>query len=67
MARPFLGYLPRYNPCAQCGEPIALPDWVETGDDGRVTYLWCCRSCNYRFEAIAFFDRSHTEQEPLAA
>ena len=27
--------LPRNNPCAHCGEPIALPSWVEK--DGRRT------------------------------
>jgi len=47
--------LPRNNPCAQCGRPIARPDWVETGA-GRTGYLWQCRVCNYRFEAVAFFD-----------
>ena len=26
-----LGYLPHENPCAQCGQPIAAPDWVEAG------------------------------------
>jgi PRC-barrel domain len=30
MARSALGYLPRQNPCAQCAEPIAAPDWVES-------------------------------------
>jgi len=45
--------LPRNNPCAQCGRPIASPDWVETSA-GRADYLWHCHACNYRFEAIAF-------------
>jgi hypothetical protein len=58
MARANLGYLPRGNPCAQCGELIAAPDWVEQGQD-RTTYLWTCRACNYRFEAIAIFDTSN--------
>ncbi len=45
---------PRANPCAQCGTPIAAPDWVEPGPRC-VAYLWQCRACNYRFEAVAFF------------
>jgi hypothetical protein len=32
-----------------------------------MSYLWCCRACDYRFEAIAFFHEAHTEEEPLAA
>lgn len=55
---------PRGNPCAQCGEPIAKPDWAESSA-GRMSYLWHCRACNYRFEAIAIYDEA--EQEPLAA
>ena len=31
MARANLGYLPRGNPCAQCGKPISSPDWIEQG------------------------------------
>jgi hypothetical protein len=60
------GDLPRQNPCAQCGEPIARPDWVEP-DAGRVAYLWYCRACDYRFEAVAYFDDRNVEREPLAA
>lgn len=52
---------PRENPCAQCGKPIARPDWVEHSE-GRTSYLWNCRACNYRFEAIAIY-----QQEQLAA
>lgn len=66
MAKAALGYLPRQNPCAQCGAPIPVPDWVESAP-GRMSYLWCCRACDYRFEAIAFFHEAHTEEEPLAA
>ena len=58
--------LPRQNPCAQCGEPILMPDWVEPGE-GRVTYLWHCRACDYRFEAVAYFDDRNQDREPLAA
>lgn len=58
--------LPEQNPCAQCGKPIAVPDWVEE-ENGRITYLWFCRACDYRFEAIAFFEAPATEKRPLAA
>jgi rubredoxin len=51
--------LPRNNPCLQCAQPIAFPDWVENGA-GRAAYLWQCRACNYRFEAIAFFAEDDT-------
>jgi hypothetical protein len=64
MARLDPGYLPRGNPCAQCGEPIARPDWVESSP-GRTAYLWQCRACNYRFEAIAIYDQA--QHQPLAA
>ena len=56
MARFDSGYLPRGNPCAQCGQPIAKPDWVESGP-GRTSYLWICRACDYRFEAIAIYPK----------
>ena len=52
------GYLPHENPCAQCGKPIAAPDWIENGPR-RISYLWHCQACDYRFEAVAFFDASH--------
>lgn len=58
--------IPRNNPCAQCGTPISQPDWIEPGE-GRVSYLWTCRACNYRFEAVAIFDKSALEHPPLAA
>ncbi|WP_454620495.1 hypothetical protein [Bradyrhizobium cenepequi] len=58
--------LPRGNPCAQCGKPITKPDWVEQ-DVGRTFYLWHCRACDYRFEAIAIYPEPHSEQAPLAA
>jgi len=66
MARPDFGNLPRGNPCAQCGQPIPVPEWVEAGPR-RISYLWQCRACDYRFEAVAFFDGSQPEQEALAA
>jgi len=66
MARVNLGYLPHGNPCAQCGKPIPSPDWVEEGP-GRISYLWTCRACDYRFEAVAIFDERDATAEPLAA
>jgi hypothetical protein len=66
MARPAAGYLPRQNPCAQCGKPIAAPDWVESFP-GCASYLWCCRACDYRFEAVAYFAESQSEPESIAA
>jgi C4-type Zn-finger protein len=66
MARSAAGSLPSRNPCAQCGEPIAAPDWIEA-TPGRTAYLWYCRACDYRFEAIAIFDNRQPDREPLAA
>jgi hypothetical protein len=66
MARPALGYLPQQNPCAQCGRPIAAPDWVESSGD-HTCYLWCCRACGYRFEAVAYFAEAQSEREAIAA
>jgi ribosomal protein L37AE/L43A len=57
--------LPRKNPCAQCGEPIAAPEWVEA-EPGRTFYLWRCRACDYRFEAVAYFD-GQPDEDALAA
>jgi hypothetical protein len=59
MAHSESDYLPRQNPCAQCDNPIAVPDWVEQSP-GRTAYLWYCRACDYRFE-------SESRQAPLAA
>jgi ribosomal protein L37AE/L43A len=42
------------------------PDWIEQGP-GRISYLWTCRACDYRFEAVAFFDETEATREPLAA
>jgi hypothetical protein len=65
MARTALTDLPTHNPCAQCGRTIALPEWVEE-TPGRVAYLWHCHACDYRFEAVAFFDDA-ADSEALAA
>jgi hypothetical protein len=53
--------LPHENPCAQCGKPIASPEWFECGPH-RISYLWRCDACDYRFEAVAFFRDPHPEQ-----
>ena len=66
MARPNFGYLPRGNPCAQCGTPIAAPEWIEA-EPQRTCYLWHCWACDYRFEAVAFFDESEADGQALAA
>ncbi len=57
--------LPRENPCAQCGRLISFPEWVET-EPGRAFYLWRCMACDYRFEAVAYFDQAE-QDEAIAA
>ena len=66
LAQAHIGDIPRKNPCAQCGTLIAQPDWIEAGE-GRISYLWTCRACGYRFEAMAIFDEIAVEHPPLAA
>ena len=58
------GSLPLGNPCAQCGKPIAAPEWTESGLR-RISYLWHCGACDYQFEAVAFFEEQ--DSEALAA
>jgi ribosomal protein L37AE/L43A len=65
MARIHVSSLPRENPCAQCGKPIAVPEWIEA-EIGRTFYLWRCDACDYRFESVAYFD-SQANEEALAA
>ena len=60
MARLDSSYLPRGNPCAQCSKPIPRPDWVESST-GRTSFLWFCRACDYRFEAIAIYEETHPD------
>ena len=67
MARAESRYLPKQNPCAQCGKPIAMPEWIEPTSAGRTAYLWHCWACDYRFEAVAVFDEKDVGQEALAA
>jgi hypothetical protein len=66
MAKMDFDNLPHGNPCAQCGAPIAAPEWIEAGPR-RTSYLWHCWACDYRFEAVAFFNDEQPDQEALAA
>jgi hypothetical protein len=66
MARIDFGYVPQGNPCAQCGKPIAAPEWVESGPR-RTSYLWHCWACDYKFEAMAFFENQEADSKALAA
>jgi hypothetical protein len=66
MARTDFRSLPQGNPCAQCGKPIAAPEWIENGPQ-HTAYLWHCWECDYRFEAVAYFEDSESGSEPLAA
>lgn len=43
------------NHCAQCGEPIFLPEWSEYLDRCRVRHLWECEACGYKFETLVSF------------
>jgi hypothetical protein len=65
MASMDLSSLPFGNPCAQCGKPIAAPEWIEAGPR-RAAFLWHCWACDYRFEAVAFFDDAR-QDNALAA
>jgi ribosomal protein L37AE/L43A len=65
MAGTGLTNLPQQNPCAQCGQPIAFPEWTEQ-TPGRTAYLWHCYACDYRFAAVAIFE-SEQAGEALAA
>jgi hypothetical protein len=66
MVRVDFGCLPHENPCAQCGKPIAAPEWIESGPR-RTAYLWHCWACDYQFEAVAVFEDSEFDSEALAA
>jgi hypothetical protein len=66
MAKTKFAYMPNGNPCAQCGKPIAAPEWIEESDPHRVTYLWHCWACDYLFEAEAYFDEPQSA-DALAA
>lgn len=66
MATAHTSDIPTQNPCAQCGTPIPKPDWIEPGE-GRVSYLWRCQACGYRFEAVAIYHEMPIAHPPLAA
>jgi ribosomal protein L37AE/L43A len=42
-----------------------MPEWVEN-ERGRTFYLWRCMACDYRFEAVAYFDTEEAD-EAMAA
>jgi hypothetical protein len=41
--------------CAQCGEPLFMPEWSELVDERRVRHLWQCDACDYAFETTVSF------------
>jgi hypothetical protein len=41
--------------CAQCGEPLFMPEWSEYLDEHRARHLWCCDACGYKFETTVRF------------
>jgi hypothetical protein len=41
-----------------------MPEWIEIGPQ-RTAYLWHCHACDYRFEAVAYFDDA--SEESIAA
>jgi C4-type Zn-finger protein len=43
-----------------------MPEWIETYRQ-RTAYLWHCHACDYRFEAVAYFDEAEPGEESLAA
>jgi ribosomal protein S27AE len=43
------------NTCAQCGDPIFMPEWSEYLSESRVRHLWECEACGYRFESLVSF------------
>jgi hypothetical protein len=45
------------NLCAQCGEPIFIPEWSEYLSPRRVRHLWECEACGYRFETTVSFSK----------
>ena len=53
-------------PAPNAARRYAAPDWTENGPR-RISYLWHCQACDYKFEAVAFYDASHSDQQALAA
>jgi ribosomal protein S27AE len=41
--------------CAQCGEPLFLPEWSEYLDERHLRHLWACATCGYQFETTVRF------------
>ncbi|HEX5211310.1 MAG TPA: hypothetical protein VFW22_06205 [Pseudolabrys sp.] len=41
--------------CAQCAEPLFMPEWSELMDERHVRHLWQCEACGYAFETTVFF------------
>jgi uncharacterized protein with PIN domain len=41
--------------CAQCAEPLFMPEWSELIDELRVRHLWQCEACGYAFETTVHF------------
>jgi hypothetical protein len=41
--------------CAQCGEPLYMPEWSECMDRERIRHLWACDACGYAFETMVRF------------
>lgn len=58
--------VPRHNPCAQCGKPIAMPEWIEENRRS-VAFLWHCWACDYKFESVAVFRAEEVTSAALAA
>ena len=45
---------PPFNLCAQCGDTLFAPIWVEHLDERHVRNLWSCDTCGYEFESTVF-------------
>ncbi len=43
------------NECAQCGEPIDMPEWSEWLNPACARHLWRCMACDYTFETTVHF------------
>jgi uncharacterized Zn finger protein len=41
--------------CAQCAEPLSMPEWSELLDERHVRHLWQCEACGYAFETTVSF------------
>ena len=65
MSRHFNGGKPLIE-CAQCGEPLYIPEWSECMDRDRIRHLWACDACGYAFETMVRF-AAEAEAEAEAA